>query len=61
MGTGRIDGIERRGIGEPFGMRSTLDFRREVDRIQLRPDSLVTGSAQGQRLSGRWKGVTRVS
>ena len=50
------DGIERRGSGEPFGVRSTLDFRREVDRIQLRPDILVTGSAQGPRLLGRRKG-----
>ena len=50
------DGIERWGIGEQFGVRSTLDFRREVDRIQLRPDILVTGSAQGPRLLGRRKG-----
>jgi hypothetical protein len=56
MRTACVDGIERRGSGESFGLRSRLDFRPEVYRIQLRPDILVTGSVQDQRLSGRRKG-----
>jgi len=57
MRTVGVDGIEGRGEGEPSGLRSRLDFRREVDRIQLpSPDILVADSAQGERLCGRRKG-----